>query len=220
MRGELHDPDLAGVLAFDDAGHAAFVHDEDAIAHAQNFRQLGGNHHDRHPLPGEFGDQPVDLRLGADIDAARRLVENENARLGHQPPRDQHLLLIAAGEVDARLEEIGRAHAQLRLLLQAKRFDLAFLHKSGACIPVAQDRRLHVLHDVEQQEQAALLAILGEEAQPRVHRRAGGLDGDLLAIDEDLARGRWRHAEQRLGDVAASRADKAGRAQRDSKEER
>ncbi len=42
--------------------------------------------------------QPVDLDLGADIDPARRFVEDEDARLGQHPFRQHDLLLIAARE--------------------------------------------------------------------------------------------------------------------------
>ena len=39
---------------------------------------------------------PVDLRLGADVDAAGRLVEDQHLGLDLQPARQQHLLLVAA----------------------------------------------------------------------------------------------------------------------------
>ena len=52
------------------------------------------------PLCGELGDDRVDFVFGADIDAARRLVEDQHLGAGEQPLRQHHLLLIAAGEVD------------------------------------------------------------------------------------------------------------------------
>ena len=52
-----------------------FAHDEDAIRDPQDLGQLGGDHDHRAPLGGEPLDQRVDLGLGADIDAAGRLVE-------------------------------------------------------------------------------------------------------------------------------------------------
>ena len=54
LRRELHDSDLGGVLAINDAGHAAFVHHGDTVAHAQNLRQLRGDHQHRDALAGEF----------------------------------------------------------------------------------------------------------------------------------------------------------------------
>ena len=55
------------------------------------------------PLPcvGQLVDDRVDLVLGADIDAARRLVEDQHLGLGEQPFAQHHLLLVAAREVDA-----------------------------------------------------------------------------------------------------------------------
>ena len=39
------------------------------------------------PSPGQLAHQPVDLRLGPDVHALRRLVEDEHGRLGRQPAR-------------------------------------------------------------------------------------------------------------------------------------
>ena len=99
------------------------------------------------------------------------------------------------------------------LLLLAERLDLALLDEACARMAVAQERDLHVGHDVEQEEAAALLAVLGEEGHAGVHRHAGIPDRDLFAVDRDRARGRGRDAEQRLGDIAAARADEAGEAE-------
>ena len=43
-------------------------------------------------------EQIVHLDLGADVDAARRLVDDEDLRPQRQPAREHDLLLIAAGE--------------------------------------------------------------------------------------------------------------------------
>ena len=51
------------------------------------------------PRAGELAHQPVDLGLGADVDALRRLVEDQHRRLRRQPAGQRHLLLVAAGEV-------------------------------------------------------------------------------------------------------------------------
>ena len=59
------------------------------------------------PSSAELGDQLLDLGLGADVDAAGRLVEDQQPRLGDQPAGQQHLLLVAAGQV-ARPARPGR----------------------------------------------------------------------------------------------------------------
>ena len=62
----------------------------------------------RHAVLGEVGDELLDLGLGADVDAARRLVEDQQPRCGGQPAREQHLLLVAAGEVADERVGVGR----------------------------------------------------------------------------------------------------------------
>ena len=51
------------------------------------------------PCCGELAHQRVDLGLGADVDAARRLVHDQDARLGREPLAEHDLLLVAAGEL-------------------------------------------------------------------------------------------------------------------------
>ena len=51
------------------------------------------------PCLGQFVDQRLDLGLGADVDAAGRLVEQQHPRLQAQQAGEQHLLLVAAGEL-------------------------------------------------------------------------------------------------------------------------
>ena len=68
-------------------------------------------------LVGELADQRLNLGLGADVDAARRLVEDQQLRVGAEPARQQHLLLVAAGEL-------------ADLLLGARRLDGEALHES------------------------------------------------------------------------------------------
>ena len=55
----------------------------------------------RHGLAvlGQVQDQALDLGLGADVDAAGRLVEDEDLRVRRQPAREDDLLLVAAAQV-------------------------------------------------------------------------------------------------------------------------
>ena len=48
------------------------------------------------PSARDAAQDRVDLRLGADIDAARRLVQDEHARIGDEAAAEKDLLLIAA----------------------------------------------------------------------------------------------------------------------------
>ena len=51
------------------------------------------------PSRDEVVEQPVDLLLGAHVDAAGGLVEDEDVAVLEQPLADDDLLLVAAGEV-------------------------------------------------------------------------------------------------------------------------
>ena len=66
----------------------------------KDFRQLRGDHDDRGALlVGEAGEQLVDFALGADIDAARRLIEQQDGAAGIEAAGDHAFLLVAAGEL-------------------------------------------------------------------------------------------------------------------------
>ena len=66
------------------------------------------------PCVGELVEQPVDLLLGADVDAAGRLVEDEHVAVLGQPLGEDDLLLVAAGEVLHGLVDRRRLDPQLR----------------------------------------------------------------------------------------------------------
>ena len=56
---------------------AAVAQHGDAVAEPQHLLQLGGDEQHRHALVGQLGDELLDLGLGADVDAAGRLVEDQ-----------------------------------------------------------------------------------------------------------------------------------------------
>src|SRR5881296_720749 len=85
LRGELHDLFLRGLAARQLAGDAALAHHEDAVAQAQHLGQLRRDHDDGLALRGQRVEQLVDLGLGADVDAARRLVEEKDVAVAQQP---------------------------------------------------------------------------------------------------------------------------------------
>ena len=85
---------------------AAQASDQDAIGDGKDLRQIGRDDHDGLAFVGEAADLGMDLGDGADIDAAGRLVEDDDRGILRQRLGDHDLLLIAAGEFDdARLAQ-------------------------------------------------------------------------------------------------------------------
>ena len=55
---------------------------DDPVGHPHHLLQLGGDEQHRHALGREVGHHLLDLRLGADVDAAGRLVEDQQPSAG------------------------------------------------------------------------------------------------------------------------------------------
>src|SRR3954471_4511161 len=90
--------DLGRLRPLGNAVHGtALPHHHDAVGKRQDLVELGGNEPHGQTLPVcQLADQRIHLRLGAHVDAARRLVEDEQRRIRRQRPGEQHLLLVAA----------------------------------------------------------------------------------------------------------------------------
>jgi hypothetical protein len=96
--GAGHDLFLIQFFATEFTRFPPFMQHQDAVAHAEDFRQFGRDHDDRLARLGQCRHDLVHLGLGTDVDAACRLVENEDLRLAEQPFGEHHLLLIAAAQ--------------------------------------------------------------------------------------------------------------------------
>ena len=77
-------------------GDCATAHDGDAVAHAEDFGEVGGNHQHCHALSGETANEFVDFGFCADVHTLSRLVQYENFGVGCEPARESDFLLIAA----------------------------------------------------------------------------------------------------------------------------
>src|SRR5260221_1550275 len=113
MHPQSHDVLLRQLRPRQMPGDASLSHHIGAVADMADFDLFGRDHQRRRA----FGDQPVDqgedLGLGADVDAARRLVENEQFGAGREPFSDHDLLLIAAGQQADRLPRARRRDPDL-----------------------------------------------------------------------------------------------------------
>ena len=96
------------------AAHAAAAHHEDAIAHAQHLRQIRRNHDDAGAVLDQLVHEQVDVLPRGHVDAARRLVEDQDVGVRRQPLRQHDLLLIAAAQVEHELIGSRRADPQAR----------------------------------------------------------------------------------------------------------
>ena len=102
-------------LALEHRRDLAVPHHRDAVGDVDQLRQVARIEEDGVALGGELAHQLEDLALGADIDAARRVVEEEDARLGEQHLAEDHLLLVAARK------RAGELVGRLRLDAQERR---------------------------------------------------------------------------------------------------
>ena len=83
----------------------AAVHDHDRVGVADR-RETIGHYKARSPL-AKACHSLLDEDLVACIDAARRLVEYEDARVGDKGPGDRHELLLTGGDVGGVLVDDG-----------------------------------------------------------------------------------------------------------------
>ncbi len=103
-----------GIGARDLRADTAFVHDQHAVGHAEHFGQFARNHQHRHAVAHQFRQRAIHLRLRADVDAARRFVDDQHLRIGREPFAEHDLLLIAARQRADRRIGITRLQAQPR----------------------------------------------------------------------------------------------------------
>ena len=89
---------LGDVLASQFPHHLAAIDDRDPVAHPDQLVIVGAIEQYRRAKIGKLADQHIQFLLGAHIDAARRVHQQQDAGVGRQPFAQHHLLLIAAGQ--------------------------------------------------------------------------------------------------------------------------
>ena len=83
------------------------AHVQHAVAGGEDLHHLVGDQDDADAVAGEFGDHLVDALLVLDVDADGGAVEDQHLRVGGEPFRQHHPLLVAAGEGLHRPVEAG-----------------------------------------------------------------------------------------------------------------
>ena len=124
------------------------------------------------PRPAQPLDQVVDLLLGADVDAAGRLVEEQHARRGGQPLADHDLLLVAAGERRRPAARAGAADPELPTAFRASAVSPRAMRQPNRA-SAASEGSATLSRIGKSRMQARALAVLGDEAIPSGWRRAG-----------------------------------------------
>src|SRR5213593_1764461 len=182
-----HDRLLGGLGAGELRGNHTFMHDQDAVAHAEDLFHLRGDHHDPHPAPRQRGHQPVDLHFRAHVDAARRFDHQQHAGSSLQPFGHYHLLLRAPAEVADDLFRRSHGHVEIvDRLADERRLVCAPDHE---CRPEApQDRQGDVGADAHREHQPQPLAILGDQADAQRDGIGGRANDHALPVQQDLPR--------------------------------
>src|SRR5215217_3491986 len=202
----VHDPLLVRFVTRELAGQPALAHHEDPIRHTEDLGKLARDQEDREALRGQAGDDPMHLRLRADVDPARGLVEDQDLRIGRQPLGEHDLLLVAARQRLGGLSEAGGLDLQaLRELGRDLRLALAV--DQAEARETAQERQRGVVVDRHLEDETLMLAVLRHEPEPRLHRVARRSDRERTAGGKDLTAVQRVDAEDRARDLRATRPD-------------
>ena len=160
----------------------------DAVADAEQLGQLGGDDDDRLAGGHQPVDDRVDLVLGADVDAAGGLVEDQHVGVGEEP------LATARPSAGCRRRACPPTDMTVgALMFMSCRTRSATLISS---LPLTQPRRDElaeggggdVAPDVVDEVEAVALAVLGGVGDAVVDGLGHGPRPDLLAVHEDRAR--------------------------------
>ena len=71
------------------------VQHENSIGQSDHLGHVGSDQQHRDAVARDTGDQLVNLDFGLDVDADRRLIDDQDVSLRGQPFRDRDLLLIS-----------------------------------------------------------------------------------------------------------------------------
>ena len=83
----------------------AVLEHDDQVGVADRREAVGDD--ERGAAVQQAAQRALDLALGADVDRARRLVEDQDARVGEQRARERDELALPEREAEAALAELG-----------------------------------------------------------------------------------------------------------------
>ena len=146
----------------------------------------------------------MDLGLGADVDAPRRLIEDQELGIVGEPFAEHDLLLIAAGKPACDLVDRTCLDAETRDALKRHPPLRRAVDESGARQrPKRRERK--IVQDAHPPDQALRGAIFRHVGDAFCARGFRQVDPHAFAVEPNLAGLARRHAEQRLREFAAAR---------------
>jgi len=184
-RCRTHDCVLIGLCAGELGGDPALAQHQYPVGHTEDLGQLRGDHQHGETICHQPVQDAVHLSLGADVDAARRLVDDQQRRAARQPLAEHDLLLVAADRVATVFAHPRELHPQaarpyLRQLPFARAPDQA-----EAAQP-AQRGQGNVLVDAISITRPCLAPVLGHQSDPGLHGRERLAVRQLCAVDPHL----------------------------------
>ena len=196
----------------DFAGDSAFVHDDDAVAHAEDFRQFGADHEHGLALFGELVDQLINFVLGPDVDASGGFVEDDHLGVALEPLGENDLLLVAAGKRAGDL--LGAGDLDLNLVdVSGEGQSLFTLPNEAARGEVAEIRQSEVFADRLAEDESLRLAILGQQANTLPDGVPRVVDGERLAVELEAAAVGSVGPEKQSCRLRAAGSDEPGQAE-------
>ena len=207
--GKPHDRFLGRLRARQHARLASLAHHQDPIRKQQQLQHFGAHHHDAQALRRQLEDELIYFLLRSDVDAARRLVEQQNPRFRRQPFSDHDLLLIAAGKRRCDLLDAVAAHGEpLDHVVGERRF--AREDANSKARQLADGRQRDIVANRRGQMQAARLTVLGHQRNAEPTRLGGRCVHHEIAVDPDLAAAPAAgDPEDRFEDLRATRSEQA-----------
>src|SRR5829696_3756331 len=206
---QLHDAVLADLVAAQRPHHRPVLEHHHRVRALDHLLELRGDEQDAKAFAGQVVDQALDLGLGPDVDPPGWLVEDQHLGVEAEDPGQEHLLLVAAGELGDRLVGAGGLDPEAA----DERGDELVLAALGHEASPSEGRQRgqdNVLPDREVGHDALGLAVLGEHGDP-------GADGGLGRSQPQRAAGHADRAvverlgpEDRLGGLGAPRAEQSG----------
>ena len=148
--------------------------------------KLAGNEDDAGAARSELVDERVDFSLRSDVDAARRLVENQDPAARREPLGQHQLLLVAAGKTGSDGIHARGANPQT-LEIGADQRALGAASNEGPSGQRVENRKRGIGQRRHRQHQALPLAIFRNQAEAGAHRVPGTVERHRLASDPETA---------------------------------